>query len=263
MDETSLRGLLEAVAAGSVAPSDALQRLKHFSLEDLGSIQLDHHRELRRGFPEVIYGPGKTLDDLERIIAAQLAHGSQVIVTRVKEDTATVLQARCVGLHYNREAQVLHSAVVPELMLPVTVLVIAAGTADLPVAREAACIAALSGCAVETIADAGIAGVHRLTTHIAALDRADILIVVAGMEGALPSLVGGLTDKPLIAIPTSAGYGSGLGGFAAMLTMLNSCAAGSVVVNIDNGFGAGFFAGLLGRQIARRLRHAGVADAVS
>jgi NCAIR mutase (PurE)-related protein len=252
MDEPRLRALLVAVASGATPIESAMSDLKHFALHDLGRIQLDHHRSLRQGFPEVIYGAGKSTEDLARIVATLLADAKPLIVTRLASESALALRDSHPDLHYDPESHILFSDLAQQPMLAVQVLVIAAGTADLPVATEAATIARLAGCHVETLWDCGVAGIHRLTSRMELLENADILIVVAGMEGALPSVVGGLTDKPLIAVPTSTGYGTGLDGYAAMLTMLNSCAAGTVVVNIDNGFGAGCFAGMLGRQLARR-----------
>ncbi|MCG3151535.1 MAG: Pyridinium-3,5-biscarboxylic acid mononucleotide synthase [bacterium] len=251
MDEPRLTSLLSQVAAGELTVDAAVRQLRYFALEDLGAIQLDHHRSLRVGFPEVIYAPGKTDAQLHDVITAQQQAGAVVVVTRLTPDRVAPLRDAFPDLHYDPDAAILH-APVPPPSLDVNVLVIAAGTADLPVAREAALMATLQGCQVTTLWDAGVAGIHRLTGRKDLLEAADLVIVVAGMEGALPSVVGGLLGKPLIAVPTSTGYGTGLGGFAAMLTMLNSCAAGTVTVNIDNGFGAGYFAGLLARQMDRR-----------
>lgn len=252
VDEPRLTSLLAQVAAGELTVDAAVRQLRHFALEDLGAIQLDHHRSLRVGFPEVIYAPGKTDAQLHAVIAAQRLAGALVVVTRLASDRVGPLLDAFPDLHYDSDAAILH-APVPPPSLETNVLVIAAGTADLPVAREAALMAMLQGCQVTTLWDAGVAGIHRLTGRQDLLEAADLVIVVAGMEGALPSVVGGLLGKPLIAVPTSTGYGTGLGGFAAMLTMLNSCAAGTVTVNIDNGFGAGYFAGLLARQMDRRM----------
>jgi len=252
MDEPRLRALLDAVAAGDYTVDAAMSDLRHFALQDLGRIQLDHHRGLRHGFPEVIYAPGKSDDDLTRIVVALIEAQKPVIVTRVGSDSASRLCDIHAELHHDPESRILWNDLAQQPALTVQVLVIAAGTADLPVATEAATIARLAGCLVHTLWDCGVAGIHRLTSRMDLLDAADLLIVVAGMEGALPSVVGGLTDKPIIAVPTSTGYGTGLDGYAAMLTMLNSCAAGTVVVNIDNGFGAGCFAGMLGRQLGKR-----------
>lgn len=253
MGEEALKALLQEVASGALDPLDAADRLRHLTLHDLGRAQLDTHRYLRQGFPEVVYGAGKCVEDILLIARAILDAGDPLIVTRIEASTARLLMDEYEGdLQYLRGASMLVSNDAWADPLGVQVLVLAAGTADLPVAEEAAAVAGLSGCAVAKLWDCGVAGIHRLTSQQAMLDAADLIIVVAGMEGALPSVVGGLVRAPLIAVPTSTGYGTGLGGYAAMLTMLNSCAAGTAVMNIDNGFGAGMFAGALARAMGRR-----------
>jgi len=239
MDRRTLQELLAAVQAGSCSVDEALERLRHLPYEDLGFAKLDHHRGLRNGFPEVVLGEGK--DAAQVVAIAKRLHdaGGDVLVTRLAADAARELLAAVPGFRYDATARV---AWCRTRELPPsgrgTVLVVTAGTADLPVAEEAAISAEVMGNAVERLYDVGVAGIHRLLDGRARLWDAAVLIVVAGMEGALPSVVGGLVDRPVIAVPTSVGYGTSFGGLAALLGMLNTCAAGVVVVNIDNGFGA-------------------------
>lgn len=241
----ALRSLLEAVAAGEVNPAAALDKLKHFAYEPVGDFaRIDHHRTLRTGFPEVIWGPGKTPDQIAQIIEAMRTRGSVVMATRIEPAVYAQLQEKVADLYYYPTARI--CAIAPtaiEPQYPGTIGILSAGTADLPVAEEAAVTAELSGFRVQRLWDVGVAGIHRLLSNRHVIAEATVLIVVAGMEGALPSVVAGFADCPVIAVPTSIGYGASFGGLAPLLTMLNSCAAGVGVVNIDNGFGAAILAG--------------------
>jgi len=248
MDPTRLRALLEQVRAGSVSPDGALQQLKAFPFDDLGFAKVDHHRSLRTGFPEVIFGTGKTAEQIAEIARSLDSGAHNVLITRIDALTAGHLQVALPGLVYSAQARVatlVHSP--PPIVGRGTVMVIAAGTADLPVAEEAALTAEFLGNRVSRLSDVGVSGLHRLLAHRQMLQDAAVHIVVAGMEGALPSVVAGLVDRPVIAVPTSIGYGASFGGLAALLAMLNSCAAGVTVVNIDNGFGAAAAASLMNR----------------
>ncbi|MBI5524263.1 MAG: nickel pincer cofactor biosynthesis protein LarB [Desulfarculus sp.] len=246
MTSDALKKLLDEVAAGQTKPSQALHRLKSLPYEDLGFARVDHHRALRQGFPEVIYGQGKTPAQIVSIAQALLTQGAAVLVTRVEAAKAKAVRAKMPQLTYHAQARVLtqpaREAPRPGRGL---IAVVAAGTSDLPVAEEAVLTARLMGSTVETVYDVGVSGLHRLLASRPVLDRASVFVVVAGMEGALPSVVAGMVDKPVIAVPTSVGYGTAFGGLAALLGMLNSCAPGLSVVNIDNGFGAGYLAGMI------------------
>ena len=248
MTEDRLRRLLEQVAAGKLGTAAALERLRHLPFEDLGFAKVDQHRALRRGVPEVIFGEGKSAAQIAAIGARVAATGANLVVTRLDLKKARELRRRMRALVYHPEARL--GVIIKRKARPRghgRVLVISAGTSDLPVAEEAALCAELFGNAVERLYDVGVAGIHRLTANLARVHAAAVLIVAAGMEGALPSVVAGLTDKPVIAVPTSVGYGTAFGGVAALLGMLNSCASGVTVVNIDNGFGAAFAATLINR----------------
>lgn len=236
--ENKLKELLEAYKAGRVELEAVMERLKTLREEDLGFAKVDHHRVLRNGFPEVIFGQGKTKEQVAAIASRLAAAGSTVLVTRTNREVYQEVSAILPAAEFNELARTI---VVSAGEIPPTggkVAVLSAGTADLPVAEEAAVTAAVMGNEVERIYDVGVAGIHRLLGRVELVRRADVVIVVAGMEGALASVVAGLVDRPVIAVPTSIGYGASFGGLAALLTMLNSCAAGIGVVNIDNGFGA-------------------------
>lgn len=249
MDEEQVRFLLQQVSSGACEVNDALKRLKSLSNEEMGFACLDHQRQLRTGLPEVIYGEGKTAEQIAAIINSMQARGSErIIATRISGDKAALVMERCEGLCYHDEAQILTLVAPKKSRGRGIILVVSAGTSDVPVAREAAVTAEYLGNEVETIIDVGVAGLHRLLGKKEQIDSASVLIVVAGMEGALPSVIGGLVDKPVIAVPTSVGYGTGFGGVAALLGMLNSCAPGVAVVNIDNGFGAGCVASAINRK---------------
>ena len=248
MDASILEQLLEEVRAGKLSVAEALDRLRHLPFEDLGFARVDHHRALRQGFPEVVFAAGKETDQLKGILASLSTRANHILMTRLAPDKAEALLADFPEAQYHPVSQVLTLSreEVPERGRGV-IVVISAGTSDIPVAAEAAVTARCLGNRVEEVYDVGVAGIHRLLAHRELLDAASVLVVVAGMEGALPSVIGGLVDKPVIAVPTSVGYGTGFGGIAALLGMLNSCAPGVAVVNIDNGFGAGCIAAAINR----------------
>jgi len=251
MDKEMILAVLREVQGGGLTPQKALEKFTNFTGEDLGYAVLDHHRELRRGYPEVIYGEGKTPEQvrglMEKLLAASNAN---IMATRVSASMFEYLREHIPGVTYFPEARIA-AAVREEPGEKGLVLVICAGTSDIPVAEEAVVTACLMGSKVERLYDVGVAGLHRLLAAQERLRQANVLVVAAGMEGALPSVVGGLTDKPLIAVPTSVGYGAGFGGLAALLAMLNSCASGVTVVNIDNGFGAGYAASTINLMAAK------------
>ncbi len=238
MNPDRLRELLADVAAGRCSADDALERLRHFPSEQLDYATLDHHRALRQGQPEVVYGGGKTVDQVADICTRLVAAQGAFFVTRVTEAQANAVRERVPGVRWNPLARTLAFAAEGAAPEGPLVLVISAGTSDLPVAEEALEAARAFGLRAEPLVDVGVAGLHRLMAASQRLHEAAVLIVVAGMEGALPSVVGGLVAAPVIAVPTSVGYGASFQGLAALLGMLNSCAAGLTVVNIDNGFGA-------------------------
>ena len=247
MTEEHIRRILEQVAAGRMSASGALRRLRHLPFEDLGFAKLDNHRTLRRGIPEVVFGEGKCAAQIAAIGGRVLRSGGSLIVTRLAPEKARAIRMRLKKLVYHEVPRIGAIVSRPVARGHGAVAVVSAGTSDLPVAEEAAVCAELFGNRVTRLHDVGVAGLHRLTTNLEALAGAAVLIVVAGMEGALPSVVAGLLDKPVIAVPTSVGYGSAFGGLAALLGMLNSCASGVTVVNIDNGFGAALAATLMNR----------------
>ncbi len=263
MDQDKLSALLEGVAAGQVSIADALEQLRHLPVSDLEFAKLDTHRGIRTGFPEVVFGLGKTPEQIAGICARLLEHHARILATRIYPAVAAEVLERVPGLQYHADARALTAGYRPRglagpegtgdsVAVPATgVAVVCAGTADIPVAAEAALTVEMRGLAVDRIYDVGVAGLHRILDARPALARARAIVVVAGMEGALPSVVGGLVDRPVIAVPTSVGYGASFGGLAALLGMLNSCAAGVSVVNIDNGFGAGYLAGLIAENAAK------------
>jgi NCAIR mutase (PurE)-related protein len=248
MDEHKLAELLQQVSSGSCSVDAALKSIRHMPSESLDFACIDHHRHLRTGFPEVVFGENKNVEQISAIAEKMLAGSSVVMVTRVDEEKAKVVMDLVGGLTYHKEARMLvgNFKEVEERGRG-EVAVVAAGTSDIAVAEEAVITARCLGNRVEKLYDVGVAGLHRLISGREIIERATVLVVVAGMEGALPSVVGGLVDKPVIAVPTSVGYGTGLGGIAALLGMLNSCAPGIAVVNIDNGFGAGCMAAAINR----------------
>jgi len=245
MDETRLRDLLSQVRAGSLSEEAALAQLRVLPYESLGYARLDTHRALRTGMPETVYCPGKTPDQVAEIMARLAEHHSHVMATRANDEQAEATLARVPGAHYHVLARAIVVRPPDEPPGRPGIALVTAGTSDLPVAEEAALTAELLGQSVLRIADVGVAGLHRLLNTLPAIQAARVLIVVAGMEGALPSVVAGLVRAPVVAVPTSTGYGASFGGLAALLAMLNSCAPGVAVVNIDNGFGAGRLAALI------------------
>ncbi len=252
MDEKSIRALLAAVKDGVLDLDSAMERLRRLPCEDMGFACVDHHRFLRTGMPEVVFGEGKSAGQIVAIMKSLAAEGTVALATRVDAEKAETVLAGLDGAVYHADARIVqvNGGGEPASDSGV-VLVAAAGTSDLPVAEEAAVTARAFGCRVETVYDVGVAGVHRLLSRRRELERAAVVIAVAGMEGALPGVIAGLVEAPVIAVPTSVGYGSGAGGFAALLSMLNSCAPGMAVVNIDNGFGAASMAAAVMRAAAR------------
>ena len=249
MTPERIRQLLEGVKSGTVPVEDAMGQLERLPFEDLGFAQVDHHRAMRQGFPEVIFSEGKTVDQVVSIARSIVAADSTLLATRVSDEAAEALRVTFPEAEHNALARtiVVRADGDQEAKQNGTVLVISAGTSDLPVAEEAYVTAEVMRNRVEKLYDVGVAGIHRLLSYHDQISKASVIIVVAGMEGALASVVGGLVDVPVIAVPTSVGYGASFGGVAALLAMLNSCATGVAVVNIDNGFGAGAFAGLVNR----------------
>jgi len=247
MDRDRLRQLLESVRRGAVAPEDAFEALCDLPFAETEHARVDTHRALRHGLPEVVYAPGKTPEQILEVMEALRRAGQDVLVTRLEPGAAAALTAR-IPSEYDPFSRVLWTG---RREVPIegkgTVAVVSAGTSDLPVAAEAEAVARRFGNKVEALRDVGVAGIHRLLESSRLLRSARVLIVVAGMEGALPSVVGGLVDKPVIAVPTSVGYGASFGGVAALLGMLTSCASNVTVVNIDNGFGAAYVATLINR----------------
>ena len=238
MLERELQELLSGVRSGAVGVEQALQRLKDLPFESLGFATVDHHRGLRQGQVETIFCEGKTREQIRDIAARLLERSSNILATRAEPAVCEALGTLTDELSYHETARIVVLKPRPLPLTRGTILIITAGTADIPVAEEAAVTAAVMGNRVERVNDVGVAGLHRLLAFRDRLEAATVVVVVAGMDGALPSVVGGLSSKPVIAVPTSVGYGASFGGLAALLTMLNSCASGVVVVNIDNGFGA-------------------------
>jgi hypothetical protein len=252
MTEQQLARLLRQVRAGRLSVAEAVERLRSLPFEDLGFAKVDHHREIRTGFPEVIYGAGKTTAQVIEIAKRIVERHHVALATRCTPEMAEAVRKAFPQVQWHETSRVLVIGKPPKpspRAKPVAVLT--AGTADAPVAEEAAVTAEAMGCRVERIYDVGVAGLHRLLRHREKLQQARAIVVVAGMDGALASVVGGLVSAPVIAVPTSVGYGASFQGLSALLTMLNSCASGVVVVNIDNGFGAGYFAALLVRESKR------------
>ena len=249
MDKNLLIRLLESVAQGRVSAEDGAEKLQHIAYEDITYAHIDHHRSLRKGFPEVIFGEGKTADQIAGIMEKMMDQENIILVTRTNQQKAEIVLSRFPQAVYHADARMIVMELNP---VPVQgrglILIISAGTSDIPVAREAYLTARAMGNNVDTIFDVGVYGIHRLLNHIAIIDEAAVLIVVAGMEGALPSVVAGMVDRPVIAVPTSVGYGVNLGGLTALFAMLNSCSSNVAVVNIDNGFGAGYMAAMINRE---------------
>ncbi len=248
-----IREILKAVKEGSMTVEEAMEALKRFPFEDISFAHIDHHRTLRRGFPEVVFCQGKTVDQVVAILKRIAVDHRTFLATRVDQQMADAVAAEIPQVHYNSLARAIYLPGVKVKKKGPMALVVSAGTSDIPVAEEAALTVELMGHRVQRVFDVGVAGLHRLLGHWEKLQQASVIIVVAGMEGALASVIGGLVDKPVVAVPTSVGYGASFKGVAALLTMLNSCAAGVTVVNIDNGFGAGYAASLMLSVAAERL----------
>ena len=245
MNPKKIKDVLSRLTNGQCTISEALEQLRTLPYDDLDFAKLDHHRELRKGIPEAIYSPGKTDEQIAAIASRALDRGDEAVFTRMRQEQHQMLE-RMFGskVRWYPKARI---ATVGMTKRPRKgkVLVVTAGTSDIPVAEEAAVTCELLGCRVERLYDVGVAGIHRLTSNIKQFDSADAIIVLAGMEGALPSVVAGMTSKPVIAVPTSVGYGASFDGIAALLGMLSSCSSGIGVVNIDNGFGAGALAAVI------------------
>ena len=254
MDKADLRRLFEEVRTGSVEPDEAVERLRGLPFDDLGFARVDGHRAVRCGFPEVIFCQGKQLEDIVRIAERIVDGGSDLLATRASDEVAQALTKRFPDAGHNPRGRTVLLKRNHRPKPPGRILVMTAGTSDIPVAEEARVTAEAMDNDVDTLFDVGVAGIHRLFAHKDMILSANVLVVVAGMEGALASVVSGLVDRPVIATPTSVGYGASFGGIAPLLTMLNSCAAGVAVVNIDNGFGAGYLAALINRTDGREVR---------
>ena len=247
MNADSIRKLFEAVRQGKLTPDDAVQRLRHMPFEDLGFAKVDHHRALRAGMPEVIFGEKKTPAHMAEIFARLAKHGGNVLATHANEKQFAAVKKKIRAAEYRELARAIVLQRDEKQYGKGIVAVVSAGTSDIPIAEEAVVTAEIMGNQVEHFYDVGVAGIHRLLANREALTKARVVIVCAGMEGALPSVVGGLVGVPVIAVPTSVGYGASFKGLTALLGMLNSCASNVSVVNIDNGFGAGYVASLINR----------------
>jgi len=248
LDREKIKELLENVKAGKIEVADALRILKSLPYEDLGFAKIDTHRDLRRGFPEVILCKGKTLEQITKIIERLSSGNEFIMATKANKEVYEAIKKVKKDAVYHETAGIVLIGQREGKISKKTILVVSAGTADIPIVEEAAVTAEVMGNVVKRLYDVGVAGVHRLFDNKEELFNANVIIVVAGMEGALASIVGGLVDKPVVAVPTSVGYGASFDGLAALLTMLNCCAPGVVVVNIDNGFGAGYFASVINQM---------------
>ena len=248
MDIQSLYEIINAVASGKTSVDEAVNTLANITCEDIEYAHIDHHRSLRKGFPEVIFGEGKTANQIIGIMDKMLMQEKVVLVTRVDSDKADKVLDQFSDAEYHADARMIvwkkHE---PSIQGKGTILVVSAGTSDIPVAKEAFITAQMMGNHVESVFDVGVAGIHRLFRHKEMIEKASVLIVAAGMEGALPSVVAGMVSRPVIAVPTSIGYGVSFGGMTALFSMLNSCSSNVAVVNIDNGFGAGYMAAMINR----------------
>ncbi|NDD62950.1 MAG: nickel pincer cofactor biosynthesis protein LarB [Acidobacteria bacterium] len=247
MDQTRLRNILQSYKDGQVELDQVVADLRHLPFEDLGFAHVDHHRALRQGFPEVIFGQGKTPEQVGGIAERLLERSSNLLVTRTNREAFDVVQKAAPDAVYHESCRAISVRRDTTIHGQGTIAVVTAGTSDIPVADEAALTVEIMGNRLERLFDVGVAGIHRILSRRRTLDSARVIICVAGMEGALPSVVGGLVNVPVIAVPTSIGYGASFNGIAALLGMLNSCSSNVTVVNIDNGFGAGFVASLINR----------------
>jgi pyridinium-3,5-biscarboxylic acid mononucleotide synthase len=247
MDAKTLTKLFENVRRGKLSPDEAVEKLRHLPFEDLGFANIDHHRTLRMGMPEVVFGPGKTAEQLVEIFSRLAKRGNNVLATRVSPEQARAVRRKLRKTAFHESARALTLTQDDTQYGKGRIAVVSAGTSDIPVAEEAVVTAQVMGNEVQHVYDVGVAGIHRLLARRDLLIQARVIIVCAGMEGALPSVVGGLVGVPVIAVPTSVGYGASYQGIAALLGMLNSCASNVTVVNIDNGFGAGYVASIINR----------------
>lgn len=247
MNAAEIKKLFQQVRSGRLSPDEAVEQLRHFPFEELGFAKLDHHRALRAGMPEVIFGPGKSPSHFAEIFARLAKRGNNVLATRVSSEQVRAVRKMNRKAEHIEAARALILRQQSERLGKGVIAVVCAGTSDIPVAEEAFVTAELMGNEVRRVYDVGVAGIHRLLAHKETLAGARVIIVCAGMEGALPSVVGGLVGVPVIAVPTSVGYGASFGGVTALLAMMNSCASNVTVVNIDNGFGAGYVASMINR----------------
>lgn len=247
MKSEAIKTLFEQVRRKKLLPDEAMQQLKHLPFEDLGFANVDHHRSLRAGMPEVIFAPGKTPANLAAIFSRLAKHGNNVLATRVTSEQFKTVRSKLRRAEYHQLARAITLTQDTTIHGKGTIVVVSAGTSDIPVAEEAVVTAEVMGNDVQHVYDVGVAGIHRLLAQRDVLTQARVVIVCAGMEGALPSVVGGLVGVPVIAVPTSIGYGASFQGLSALLGMLNSCASNVSVVNIDNGFGAGYIASIINR----------------
>lgn len=249
MDNDALNFILKSVAKGRLSVREAARKLSHIAYEDIEYAHVDHHRSLRKGFPEVIFGEGKTADQIIGIMDRMKSQENVILVTRMDQHKADAVIHRFPQAVYHSDARmIVWELKKPRIVGRGVISIISAGTSDIPVAKEAYLTAKAMGNRVQTIFDVGVSGIHRLLSHKKAIEKATVLIVVAGMEGALPSVVAGMVSRPVIAVPTSVGYGINLGGLTALFAMLNSCSSNVAVVNIDNGFGAGYMAAIINRK---------------
>lgn len=245
MSQLDILHILERVKDGEISPKEAVSQLKIEPFQDLGFAKIDHHREIRQGVSEIIYGAGKTPEHIIKIVSAMLDHGQKtILITRIDCTTAKLISEKH-KMSYNELGHIGIIGDIPEADGDGTIVVATGGTSDISVAEEAAITAQALGNNVTRLYDVGVSGIHRLLSNLEPIMNARCIVAVAGMEGALPSVIGGLADSPVIAVPTSVGYGASLGGIAALLSMLNSCASGVSVVNIDNGFGGGYLASMI------------------
>jgi len=251
MNKEDITAILEKVKSGEIEVDDAASSLKDLPFKDLGFAKVDNHRSLRNGFPEVIYCEGKSLDEIEGIVKEMLKHENNILASRASKEVYQRIKKIAPEAVYHERPQMIFIEKQKLEKTKSKILVVSGGTSDIPVAEEAVITAEALGNSVERLYDVGVAGIHRLLGNLDILNDAEVIITVAGMEGALASVVGGLVDKPVIAVPTSVGYGANFGGVSALLTMLNSCASGIGVVNIDNGFGAAYLASTINLQIEK------------
>jgi hypothetical protein len=248
MNKEEIKKILDSVSKGSLTVKDALEQLKTLPYKDLGHTKVDNHRELRRGYPEVVFCEGKTTGQICKIMEYMASRKVNILGTRANQEKYEAVRKSLPEARYNELAKTITVELEKKKTTKTYIAILTAGTSDIPVAEEAAVTAEIFGNRVERFFDIGVAGIHRLYDNLEKISKARVIVVIAGMEGALPSIVGGLVDKPIIAVPTSIGYGANFNGLSALLGMLTSCVAGVAVVNIDNGFGAGYLASMINNQ---------------